>query len=105
MYGRFDVGIHPREPLQDLLQASRNHCSSLEDHIQHLSKVGDGWLGSAARPHTFSSTAIGFVTQRLAALKSHVTSLGGNGGGGGGSAGAGDVTPAKGVSYNDVLDK
>lgn len=39
MYGRFESGVHPREPLGDMLLASRDHCSSLEDHVQHLTKV------------------------------------------------------------------
>lgn len=39
MYGRFESGVHPREPLGDLLLASRDHCSSLEDHVQNLAKV------------------------------------------------------------------
>lgn len=43
MYGRFETGIHPREPLEDLLLASRDHCNSLEDHMQHLTKVENGY--------------------------------------------------------------
>ena len=39
MYGRFESGVHPREPLGDLLLASRDHSSSLEDHVNHLTKV------------------------------------------------------------------
>lgn len=39
MYGRFESGVHPREPLGDLLLASRDHCTSLEDHVNHLTKV------------------------------------------------------------------
>uniref|UniRef100_A0A6B2EES0 phosphatidylinositol-3,5-bisphosphate 3-phosphatase n=1 Tax=Phlebotomus kandelakii TaxID=1109342 RepID=A0A6B2EES0_9DIPT len=38
MYSRFESGVHPREPLGDLLLASRDHCTSLEDHVQHLTK-------------------------------------------------------------------
>lgn len=38
MYSRFESGIHPREPLEDLLIASKDHCTSLEDHVQHLTK-------------------------------------------------------------------
>lgn len=38
MYGRFESGIHPREPLNDILLASLDHTSSLEDHVQHLTK-------------------------------------------------------------------
>uniref|UniRef100_U5EVV2 phosphatidylinositol-3,5-bisphosphate 3-phosphatase n=1 Tax=Corethrella appendiculata TaxID=1370023 RepID=U5EVV2_9DIPT len=38
MYSRFESGVHPREPLGDLLLASKDHCSSLEDHVQHLTK-------------------------------------------------------------------
>lgn len=39
MYSRFDSGVHPRENLSDLLLASKDHCASLEDHVQHLTKV------------------------------------------------------------------
>lgn len=38
MYGRFESGVHPREPLGDLLLSSKDHCTSLEDHVQHLTK-------------------------------------------------------------------
>lgn len=38
MYGRFETGVHPREPLNDLLLASLDHTTSLEDHVQHLTK-------------------------------------------------------------------
>ena len=39
MYSRFECGVHPREPLGDLLLASKEHCTSLEDHVTHLTKV------------------------------------------------------------------
>lgn len=39
MYSRFESGVHPREPLGDLLLASKDHSTSLEDHVQHLTKV------------------------------------------------------------------
>lgn len=38
MYGRFESGIHPREPLDDLLIASKDHSTSLDDHVQLLTK-------------------------------------------------------------------
>ncbi|KAI8128627.1 Myotubularin-related protein 8 [Lucilia cuprina] len=38
MYSRFESGVHPREPLGDLLLASKDHTTSLEDHVQHLTK-------------------------------------------------------------------
>lgn len=38
MYTRFENGIHPREPLSDLLLATCDHSSSLEDHIRFLTK-------------------------------------------------------------------
>ncbi|KAJ4446902.1 hypothetical protein ANN_13603 [Periplaneta americana] len=52
MYCRFESGVHPREPLGDLLLATCDHSSSLEDHIrlltkrinflkQHLAECGD----------------------------------------------------------------
>lgn len=40
MYSRFESGVHPREPLGDLLLATKDHTTSLEDHVQHLTKVG-----------------------------------------------------------------
>lgn len=38
MYSRFESGIHPREPLSDLLLATKDQCTSLEDHVQFLTK-------------------------------------------------------------------
>ncbi|KAL5286475.1 MTMR6 family protein [Megaselia abdita] len=38
MFARFESGVHPREPLGDLLLASKDHSTSLEDHVQHLTK-------------------------------------------------------------------
>ncbi|XP_055536846.1 myotubularin-related protein 8 isoform X4 [Wyeomyia smithii] len=38
MYSRFESGIHPREPLDDLLVASKDHSTSLDDHVQLLTK-------------------------------------------------------------------
>lgn len=39
MYCRFESGVHPREPLGDLLLATCDHSYSLEDHIRYLTKV------------------------------------------------------------------
>lgn len=39
MYCRFESGVHPRENLNDLLLATCDHSSSLEDHIKLLQKV------------------------------------------------------------------
>jgi len=39
MYSRFESGVHPRENLGDLLLSSKEHASSLDDHVQHLTKV------------------------------------------------------------------
>jgi hypothetical protein len=39
MYCRFESGVHPREPLGDMLLAICDHSSSLEDHIRLLQKV------------------------------------------------------------------
>lgn len=39
MYSRFESGVHPREDLSNLLLANKEHCSSLDDHVQHLTKV------------------------------------------------------------------
>ncbi|KAK5644181.1 hypothetical protein RI129_008026 [Pyrocoelia pectoralis] len=38
MYCRFENGVHPREPLGDLLLATCDHSHSLEDHIKFLTK-------------------------------------------------------------------
>ncbi|XP_055935036.1 myotubularin-related protein 6-like isoform X3 [Argiope bruennichi] len=38
MYNRFENGVHPREPLGDMLVAAKDHISSLEDHILQLQK-------------------------------------------------------------------
>ncbi|KAG1671098.1 Myotubularin-related protein 8 [Nymphon striatum] len=39
MYNRFDNGVHPREPLIDVLSATKDHTSSLENHVKLLQKV------------------------------------------------------------------
>lgn len=39
MYSRFESGVHPRENISDLLLNSKDHCASLDDHVQHLTKV------------------------------------------------------------------
>ncbi|XP_054707043.1 myotubularin-related protein 6-like [Uloborus diversus] len=38
MYNRFEDGVHPREPLGDMLVAAKDHISSLEDHALFLQK-------------------------------------------------------------------
>ncbi|XP_025830809.1 myotubularin-related protein 8 [Agrilus planipennis] len=38
MYCRFENGVHPREPLGDLLLATVDHSNSLKDHIKYLNK-------------------------------------------------------------------
>ncbi|XP_071086998.1 phosphatidylinositol-3,5-bisphosphate 3-phosphatase MTMR6-like isoform X1 [Haliotis cracherodii] len=38
MYNRFENGIHPREHVQDILSAAKDHSSSLEDHVRLLEK-------------------------------------------------------------------
>lgn len=39
MYNRFENGIHPREPLGDLLAATTEHTQSLSDQADYLTKV------------------------------------------------------------------
>lgn len=39
MYCRYESGVHPREPLGDLLLATCDHSFSLDDHIKYLTKV------------------------------------------------------------------
>jgi hypothetical protein len=39
MYHRYDVGLHPREQIADILSAAKDHTDSLEDHISLLEKV------------------------------------------------------------------
>ncbi|XP_061717436.1 myotubularin-related protein 6 isoform X1 [Cydia pomonella] len=38
MYCRHESGVHPREPLGDLLPAAAEHCSALDHHINYLAK-------------------------------------------------------------------
>ncbi|XP_037303464.1 myotubularin-related protein 6 isoform X2 [Manduca sexta] len=38
MYCRHEGGVHPREPLADLLPAAVDHCSALDHHINYLAK-------------------------------------------------------------------
>lgn len=45
MYSRFESGVHPRENIGELLLTSKEHSASLEDHVQHLTKVCiEKWL-------------------------------------------------------------
>lgn len=37
MYNRFEE-VHPREPIEDILSTVHDHCTSLEDHVQYLTK-------------------------------------------------------------------
>ncbi|XP_063699904.1 myotubularin-related protein 6 isoform X2 [Culicoides brevitarsis] len=37
MYNRFEE-VHPREPIEDILSTVHDHCTSLEDHVQFLTK-------------------------------------------------------------------
>ncbi|KAI5739479.1 hypothetical protein M8J77_019748 [Diaphorina citri] len=38
MFCRFENGVHPRENLADVLLATRDHSSSLDDHVKFLQK-------------------------------------------------------------------
>lgn len=38
MYGRFESSVHPKESMNDVLLASQDHITSLEDHVQYLTK-------------------------------------------------------------------
>ncbi|XP_026317831.1 myotubularin-related protein 8 isoform X2 [Hyposmocoma kahamanoa] len=38
MFCRHESGVHPREPLGDLLPAAVDHCSALDFHINYLTK-------------------------------------------------------------------
>lgn len=38
MYARFESGVHPREDICEIMLSSRDHCASLEDHVQYLTK-------------------------------------------------------------------
>lgn len=38
MYQRYDVGLHPREQIADVLSAAKDHSDSLEDHVSLLEK-------------------------------------------------------------------
>lgn len=37
MYNRFEE-VHPREPIEDVLNTVHDQCTSLEDHVQYLTK-------------------------------------------------------------------
>ena len=39
MYNRYENGVHPREPIMDILSAMKDHSSSLDDHVQYLESV------------------------------------------------------------------
>ena len=39
MYNRYDNGVHPREPIADILNAMKDHSSSLSDHVKFLEDV------------------------------------------------------------------
>ena len=36
MYCRFESGVHPREPIKEILHASADHSTALKDHINLL---------------------------------------------------------------------
>jgi len=36
MYNRFDIGLHPLEPVGAIVGAVKDHVASLQDHAQHL---------------------------------------------------------------------
>ncbi|XP_066146115.1 myotubularin-related protein 8 isoform X2 [Euwallacea fornicatus] len=38
MYYRFESGVHPREPVAELLLATSDHSFSLDDHVKYLAK-------------------------------------------------------------------
>ncbi|XP_005111133.2 myotubularin-related protein 6 [Aplysia californica] len=38
MYNRFESGLHPRENVNDIVSAAKDHSSSLEDHVLLLEK-------------------------------------------------------------------
>ena len=41
MYNRFENGVHPREPAGDVMTATLEHCTALENHSEFLNKVSD----------------------------------------------------------------
>ncbi|CAH1777080.1 unnamed protein product [Owenia fusiformis] len=38
MYNRFDIGVHPRENIADIISAMKDHTDSMEDHVALLEK-------------------------------------------------------------------
>ncbi|XP_050682931.1 myotubularin-related protein 6-like [Leptidea sinapis] len=38
MYCRYESGVHPREPLEDLLPAATEHSAALQQHIDYLAR-------------------------------------------------------------------
>lgn len=67
MYCRFESGVHPREPLGDLLLATVDHSNSLEDHIKYLTKV------SSHHTIPFSLSLITYIFQRITSIKSMIS--------------------------------
>lgn len=79
MYSRFESGVHPREDICDILLSSRDHCASLEDHVQYLTKHISNFknlISKSAKKLQNSTAAIAGVA----------SSNGGGEGGGGASA-------------------
>ncbi|CAB3225360.1 unnamed protein product [Arctia plantaginis] len=89
MYCRYESGVHPREPLGDLLPAATEHCSALEHHINYLTKV-QYWgrsccpppQSTARAPHQLShqGTVLGqellpAATEHCSALEHHINYL------------------------------
>lgn len=38
MYCRFESGVHPREPISEILLAIVDHSNSMREHIKHLQR-------------------------------------------------------------------
>lgn len=39
LYNQFEVGVHPRDSIDQVLVAKRNHVDALQDHIDYLKTV------------------------------------------------------------------
>ncbi|KAB7507017.1 Myotubularin-related protein 8 [Armadillidium nasatum] len=55
MYNRFENGVHPREPVGDILAATLEHTISLEDHSEFLTKR-ISWMKEEIKKYKESKT-------------------------------------------------
>lgn len=66
MYSRFESGVHPRENINDFLLTSKDQSSSLEDHVQHLTKRIGNFKNLISKSARKISTTSGSLLQSAA---------------------------------------